>query len=69
MARITTAFSSVELNRLIDGLEGTAHLDEGIDKDLTQHLLRRLVSLFDQSVAEERQPFEVDDNRDNGPAY
>ena len=68
MARITTAFSAVELGRLIDGLEGTAHLDEGIDKDLTRHLLNRLVSLFDQSVTEDRQPFEVDDIRDSSPA-
>jgi len=60
MARINTALSADDLSRLIDGLEGTSHLDEEpIDKDRTDHLLSRLVNLFDQVMAEELQPFEV----------
>tara|TARA_R110002012_G_scaffold84048_1_gene210840 strand:+ start:127 stop:357 length:231 start_codon:yes stop_codon:yes gene_type:complete len=60
MARINTALSPVDLSRLIDGLEGTSHLDvDPIDQDRTDQLLCRLVNLFDQAMAEELQPFEV----------
>ena len=60
MARITTALSADDLSRLIDGLEGTSHLDEEpIDQDRTNQLLCRLVNLFDQVMAEELQPEEV----------
>ena len=60
MARITTALSADDLSRLIDGLEGTAHLDvEPIDRDRTDQLLCRLINLFDQVMAEELQPLET----------
>ncbi len=62
MARITTALSADDLSRLIDGLEGTTHLDEEpIDKDRTDQLLCRLVDLFDDAMAEELQPVEADE--------
>ncbi len=62
MARINTALSADDLNRLIDGLEGTSHLDvEPIDQDRTDQLLCRLVNLFDQVMAEKLQPYETDD--------
>ena len=60
MTRINTALSPDDLSRLIDGLEGTSHLDvDPIDQDRTDQLLCRLVNLFDQAMAEELQPFEV----------
>ena len=60
MARITTALSADDLSRLIDGLEGTSHLnEEPIDQDRTDQLLCRLVNLFDQVMAEELQPEEA----------
>ena len=63
MARINTALSPDDLSRLIDGLEGTSHLDkEPIDKDRTDQLLCRLVNLFEQVMAEELQPFEADEH-------
>lgn len=63
MARITTALSAVDLDRLIDALEGTAHLDEdAIDQDHTEHLRSRLTCLYDQLMAQERQPTEAPDS-------
>ena len=60
MARVNTSLSADELSRLIDGLEGTSHLDtEAIDQSFTDGLLKRLVCLFDQAMAEELKPFEV----------
>ncbi len=54
MARVTTALSADDLSRLIDGLEGTVHLDiDPIDQDRADQLLCRLVNLFDQIMAEE----------------
>jgi hypothetical protein len=62
MARINTALSADDLSRLIDGLEGTSHLDvEPIDQDRTDQLLCRLVNLFDQVMAEEMQKAEEDE--------
>ena len=63
MARINTALSADDLSRLIDGLEGTAHLDEEpIDQDRTDQLLSRLVCLFDQVMKQELQPVESSDD-------
>ena len=63
MARINTALSADDISRLIDGLEGTAHLDEEpIDQDRTDHLLSRLVCLFDQVMKQELQPVESSDD-------
>lgn len=60
MAVIHTALTADELSRLIDGLEGTAHLDtDQIDQDYTDGLLKRLVCLFDQVMADELKPFEI----------
>jgi len=63
MARITTALSADDLSRLIDGLEGTSHLDvDPIDQDRTDQLICRLVNLFDQAMAKELQPVEADEH-------
>ena len=63
MARINTALSADDISRLIDGLEGTAHLDEEpIDQDRTDQLLSRLVCLFDQVMKQELQPVESSDD-------
>jgi ribosome assembly protein YihI (activator of Der GTPase) len=60
MARITTAFSLLELERLLDGLEGTSHLDEDpIDQDYTDALRKRLVCLIDQLTMQAQQPEEA----------
>ena len=63
MAQINTALSADDISRLIDGLEGTAHLDEEpIDQDRTDQLLSRLVCLFDQVMKQELQPVESSDD-------
>jgi ribosome assembly protein YihI (activator of Der GTPase) len=60
MARITTAFSLLELARLLDGLEGTSHLDEDpIDQDFTDALHKRLTCLIDQLTMQDQQPEEA----------
>ena len=60
MARINTALSADDLSRLIDGLEGTAHLDEDeMDQAHTEQLMARLLCLFDQAMKQERQPEET----------
>ena len=42
--------SSDDLSRLIDGLEGTSHLDKTPEEqEHTDELLRRLVAAFDTS--------------------
>ena len=51
MARITTKLSLLELERLLDGLEGTSHLDEEpIDQDFADALRKRLTCLINQLV-------------------
>jgi len=60
MARIETKLSANDLSRLIDGLEGTSHLDsEEIDQAHTDQLLSRLINLFDQVMKSELQPEEL----------
>ena len=60
MARITTAFSLAELERLLDGLEGTSHLDEDpIDQDYADALRKRLICLIEQLTMQDQQPEET----------
>ena len=62
MTRRTIAFSAIELSRLINGLEGTSHLDtDAIDQTFTDGLLQRLVCLHNQAMADLLQPTSPDD--------